>query len=642
MFSVLVASDFGGTTQNFEITFPGAPTQDEIRRQADLIYRDRHGGGFAVASLKIYDRKGWVDLASTSQLTNNCQLFAVPAAPHPSATHALARPTVREVAPPPLTSPLSSAAAALPSPPPPILTSTVVAAASPPPPAPTSPTHGAVRVTAHSAHASSAAAASSVSVTAGGGAGGGATSGAWRPPRQSPLPSGSPPRGTLTGAGAGVGAGIGVGVGSSGRPAAGGGARSTSAAAAAAAEGFVEAKTFEDKVSALFKEFDQNGNRTLEPAELQNAFRLVEGDFNAATISDLIAKIDRRGSRAVTPGEWERFCQRYPTLVDSFYCRVRACWETAARDDALEAARALARALRADLERARAALEEAQRAHAAAKRRLAEADAAVAQARADQRAAEEDVRAARADADALRLEHTALQSTLQGRRQKEEHAARAAEDCAQHAAHHQRLYDTARRCLDDAEAAEASAAAALAQASGDAARLAAEVAASRRLVEECKARERAAAAELSGSAGEVAAAAELLARVEMDVAVLQEREGELREALGRAMDATKGAAGVRDGEYAGFRSLKEAEHTALTAVRMCAADADEVAQRLAFLEAEHAAFLAKRAEVEGQERPLLEQELRLRAQRCFLEQEEGRLRMSEAASAGAGAAASAA
>ena len=85
-FLITVASDLYGRKQNVKLEFPTCPTMTEMinacESQFDVMSRSQRPAGypdtpFKVQTFQVYDDilLRWVDLYSSAQLTNGCQVF---------------------------------------------------------------------------------------------------------------------------------------------------------------------------------------------------------------------------------------------------------------------------------------------------------------------------------------------------------------------------------------------------------------------------------------------------------------------------------------------------------------------------------------------------------------------------------------
>ena len=97
--------------------------------------------------------------------------------------------------------------------------------------------------------------------------------------------------------------------------------------------------THDEKVRAVFEEVDVNNNHSVEPEEFRRAFRAHAFDFSAATVADLFAKADTNQDGLLSLPEFQRFCEMYPTLLDSLYFRIRDYWEDFRQKQSINAAR---------------------------------------------------------------------------------------------------------------------------------------------------------------------------------------------------------------------------------------------------------------------------------------------------------------
>eukprot|EP01062_Namystynia_karyoxenos_P073462 TRINITY_DN70258_c0_g1_i1.p1 TRINITY_DN70258_c0_g1~~TRINITY_DN70258_c0_g1_i1.p1 ORF type:complete len:611 (+),score=271.11 TRINITY_DN70258_c0_g1_i1:97-1833(+) len=397
-------------------------------------------------------------------------------------------------------------------------------------------------------------------------------------------------------------------------------------AAPQAAAHVVDNASHEEKARAVFEDLDLNKNQVLENEEFSRAFRVFNFDLSSATVADLFAKADADRNGVIDFGEWQRFAEQYPTLLDSLYFRSRDHWEDVRQKNEIAAARN-------DLEARREAEKQAHHAHLMAQQSTNVQEKRVA-------AAEQEL------AEAVEKEREAKTRLLDGQRDTEgalrERAQRAQDlDLAKERerqraiAHAESQRDTdmaenALRCQEHeqmrAQDSERQSAEVLVEAQRATER-------TRRVEGECKAdmaaaRDREQHAQLAHleerRQTEIATDRLNQADLELQQRTVRERDmdGRCREAAG----VTEHEGIRRDEEEHGLsvaRSHEQAAHAGHLESQRAVEDQDK--QVLA-LDAERTAFLQRRKQVEDQEKPLLEQEVRLREARDSLEEKEAKLR----------------
>eukprot|EP00755_Sulcionema_specki_P024960 Sspe_Gene.82247::Locus_53897_Transcript_1_1_Confidence_1.000_Length_2148::g.82247::m.82247 len=384
--------------------------------------------------------------------------------------------------------------------------------------------------------------------------------------------------------------------------------------------------THDDKTRVVFEEFDSTRSRSLRPEDLRRGFELLHVDFSTNTISDLIAKADANRDGVISFPEWQRFTEGYPTLTDSLYYRLKAYWEDVKRQQDIGGSKELLAELREREQQAKLAWLEAQRDSDAARSRLSAQEAALAQASDAQRAAEQALLEARRDRDRSAADRNARENELMVQREREARAAAIHADTVADTESAQRRLAMAQAETAAAMDRERHAAAVLAETQAEVERQRALTAQRTAEVADARSREQGATLGATEAARDTTLAGERLARADLDVAAKQQREKELHALHNQAQGDTAHAAARRDEEARALQIQREAEESAhlhrLDAQRV-AEDADRM---VIALEAENAAFNQKRRTVEEQEAPLLEQEIRLRAQRDSLEEKEAKLR----------------
>ena len=148
----------------------------------------------------------------------------------------------------------------------------------------------------------------------------------------------------------------------------------------------------DEKVRAAFEGLDANANQLIESEELKRGFQMFGIDFSNATTDDLFRKADMDRDGVINYAEWQRFCELYPTLLDSLYYRLKSHWEITAATMELEqfaghraSLEEAERNVKNDYDRSQLEADEAER-------RLLELERAASDTSAKQRAAEEHAR----------------------------------------------------------------------------------------------------------------------------------------------------------------------------------------------------------------------------------------------------------
>eukprot|EP01064_Diplonema_japonicum_P034753 TRINITY_DN731_c0_g1_i4.p1 TRINITY_DN731_c0_g1~~TRINITY_DN731_c0_g1_i4.p1 ORF type:complete len:616 (+),score=221.15 TRINITY_DN731_c0_g1_i4:76-1923(+) len=382
----------------------------------------------------------------------------------------------------------------------------------------------------------------------------------------------------------------------------------------------------EEKVSMVFDEMDARKIRAIDMSEFQAFLTNLQFEFSPNTIGDLFVKADTNRDGSVSYPEFQRFCERYPTLLDAMHYRAREYWQDVRQKEGIEAARRLLESLRAREIDARAATAQAAAETAAQEGRLAAQVQAVAEAEAKEREA-------LAILDASRLETERARAEVAGRC-AEEQAARDNERAKQlQHVEAQREMEAAELRLRQQESEQALSEERLREIE----RLLME---QQREVEAQRANTNRARSDLANSQGVEQQAAMISAEATRDVQMAAERvalaKGDLARAQDRERDCTAAHLGAREAT-AHQKVQKEREEQELLICRekeaakktievesVRAVEAQEAMCRS--LEQENMEHAAARAKVQAEEAPLIDQEVRLREQRDNLEQKEAMLR----------------
>ena len=382
----------------------------------------------------------------------------------------------------------------------------------------------------------------------------------------------------------------------------------------------------EEKVSMVFDEMDAKKIRAIDINEFQTFLTNLQFEFCVATMSDLFVKADANRDGTVSYPEFQRFAERYPTLLDAMHYRAREYWQDVRQKEGIEAARRLLDSLRARESDARAASAQASTESSAQEGRLAAQTQAVAEAEAREREALAVLDGARAETERARAEVAA--------RCAEEAAARDVERAKQ--LQHQdaqREVEAAEARLRVQESEQAHAEERLREIE----RLLLE---QQREVEAQRANTVRARSDVATAAGVEQQAALISAEATKDVHMASERLGlskaDLARAQDRERDCTAAHLGAREA-CAHQKVQREREEQELLicrereAAKRCieaeatrAVEAQEAMCRS--LEQENVDHLAARAKVQIEEAPLIDQEVRLREQRDNLEVKEAALR----------------
>eukprot|EP01064_Diplonema_japonicum_P030864 TRINITY_DN534_c2_g1_i1.p1 TRINITY_DN534_c2_g1~~TRINITY_DN534_c2_g1_i1.p1 ORF type:complete len:723 (+),score=248.38 TRINITY_DN534_c2_g1_i1:74-2242(+) len=595
VFTVLVAADVYGTKGNFEVTFPTSPTLAELTRQTESIYgveaAARRPVGtlaapFLISRFQLYNERlqQWVDLTSPTQLADRCQVFAFQTSATPAAPVAAAASTTAA----------ASAMAAVDA-------ATVQAQAQAQAQATAAANHALATSQAEAAavqaqlaaqqtatHVASTAVANHASQVAAVQAEQVAMSNARHAAQQAQQLATAVPQVVI--------------------PA------------------FSETATHEDKARSVFDGLDTNGNKLLEPDELRQAFDLLHVDFSGATISDLIQKADLDRDGVISYPEWQRFGENFPTLIDSFYFRLKAYWEDVRRQQEIRASKEMLAELKERSQQAQVDWLEAQRDSDAARSRLSAQEVSLAQAIDAQRAAEQALLEGRRDVERATADCRAREHELVAQREREAQAATLHADCV-------RDTEAAQARLAHAQAATAAAQERERQAAQTLSEAQAEVERQRQLtaqrsaeVTDARSREQAAALAATEAVRDATLASERLSRADLDVAAKQQREKELDAAHTQSQLETQRGTARRDEEAHALQIQRQNEESAHVSRLDAQHKSEEADRKVVALEAENTAFAQKRRTVEEQEAPLLDQEIRLRSQRDALEEKEAKLR----------------
>eukprot|EP01064_Diplonema_japonicum_P035947 TRINITY_DN7935_c0_g3_i1.p1 TRINITY_DN7935_c0_g3~~TRINITY_DN7935_c0_g3_i1.p1 ORF type:complete len:471 (+),score=183.50 TRINITY_DN7935_c0_g3_i1:71-1483(+) len=388
------------------------------------------------------------------------------------------------------------------------------------------------------------------------------------------------------------------------------------------------------KVKLMFSEFDVRKTQTIDIEGLIVVFKRLAISFSTATINDLFERGDANGDGVINISEFRRFCEFYPTLLDCLYYRAKDYWTNEAQKEGIDEMRRLLDELRGaegicerELTNSKINVEEAERRLLAQAQSLVESQRKETDAKAQIDMAHETTERGRAElrdkvADLNRnkdierqrqLELSERQKTLENsirRLQQQEGEVTKAQErlrdiermLAEQQREVERQINGAERCRADAEEEE-------------------------RKEAEAHAITAEALRSVHQAADDVAMAEEQLAQV-------AEQERQAAVALRDAAEETSRQLGRKDADQ---RALLAAQQMAGARVTELAAAAEATGEHERLLQQqmqENQDFADKRKQVDDEEAPLVEQEVRLREQRENLERKESRLRNDFTAFAG--------
>eukprot|EP01064_Diplonema_japonicum_P018279 TRINITY_DN2696_c5_g1_i1.p1 TRINITY_DN2696_c5_g1~~TRINITY_DN2696_c5_g1_i1.p1 ORF type:complete len:551 (+),score=83.81 TRINITY_DN2696_c5_g1_i1:34-1653(+) len=383
----------------------------------------------------------------------------------------------------------------------------------------------------------------------------------------------------------------------------------------------------EEKIDALFNEFDVNNDRTIDAGEMHRGMEALRVEFNHATIADLFKKGDKNKSGVIERTEWEAFCQRYPTLLDSLFLRLKSARDTVLRDNDLRDAHQLLN----DLKRQAAAAEQdwdaARRACDEAHQRFSEVEQSLAN------AAEASINLQKYRQEASREVADSENTIAEARRhigvcKDREHQCQNLLLDMQHeiSAQTARVHACAQQTLaaDERERAVTQRYQETLAIGEDVKNVLKNLDVALR---DARHREQQGAAAVGDANRDTNISFETFERSDADVNTVKQAEARASEAHRAAFTTITRITSQQEIDQRTFAELQGAQaaaHDHLVSIR-CNIEATML--RLESLEAENAAFNQRRCQIEHQETPLIEQEIRLRSQRNYLEVEEEKLRV---------------
>jgi len=387
--------------------------------------------------------------------------------------------------------------------------------------------------------------------------------------------------------------------------------------------------THDEKVLQLFDDFGgrRSGHRRgMELDAWVTACRRLNIGFATATVGELFERADVDGDGAVSLVEFQRFGELYPTLVDCLYYRAKdAATEQQCRAS-LEDAKCHLGDLRTALQGARDEHKQAQDNTDAADEALQRASAAVAEAQNVEQALQRRVEEAKRETERAKADVRDRTSEIQSIKDTERAEALAAQDV-------QRKLDTAVRKMQAqegelrrAEERMREIERLLEEQQYDVQQQRQQVELYRQEVQVVRREEHDASCAVANVRGECRMLAEAVVAAEEEVSRRQDAEraagGQLREAAGEVSRRVAD----RDEQHRGVAICREREVAKRGTEEQAARAVDDQERRVDAMHQECSEFVARRRAVDDEEKPLLEKEVRLRAQRESLEKQEAKLR----------------
>ncbi|KAJ9466650.1 hypothetical protein DIPPA_17671 [Diplonema papillatum] len=379
----------------------------------------------------------------------------------------------------------------------------------------------------------------------------------------------------------------------------------------------------DEKVRACFEGLDANGNRVLELDEMKRGFQMFGIDITTGTVDDLFHRGDVDRDGVIAFPEWQRFAELYPTLLDSLYYRLKSHWEIVAGKNELDQFAALQARYVEGERMAKAAFDQTQVDIEDAERRAAEADRAAAEARTrhmdSARAAEE----ARREVEAAAQRRHEREHALAGERERERQSAFASQHSARDVEAAQQKMSQVQLAIQDGEAAERRAAEQLALAQRELQRL-------RALGQQAHAEVQTAVDRhnrvLSEHGGGAEACAQALMQADQELALADARQHDLAQMAAQAAAQAAELARVQDDAQRTASLVKERQEPMRSRWLEARQAIDDHARHVSEREGELASEISQKRLLHAQEKSLVDEEIRLRAQRETLEVKEGALR----------------
>jgi hypothetical protein len=381
----------------------------------------------------------------------------------------------------------------------------------------------------------------------------------------------------------------------------------------------------EEKLRAVFAEFDVKSQRMIDPEDLVHGFRSLGFDLSAATIKDLFQKGDTNSDGRISFGEFETFAKWYPIMTDCLFYRSRAFWEDKNMEREIEKEKEAVRHSEGLVAQAEQQLRNAKQAEEDAQTQIIAAEQEIRDKGQRQRDLAAQADQAERDREKAARDKADKEADALAARDAERHARNSQTELAREFEKHDRKQQAlaleATKCDEKVRQLQAQLAEAqrLAERAHQSARLAQSEA------EQVRDKERSAAKNADTVAREIPRKDEALKHAETTLAAHDDRLRELEMMKREVIRDQEEAARRRDA--ADRASHHAAEHVTLMADEVAKAKrlADERARVAKQREDDLREQQLARQRVSAEEQALVDQEIKLREQRESLESKETKL-----------------
>ena len=389
---------------------------------------------------------------------------------------------------------------------------------------------------------------------------------------------------------------------------------------------FSEVASFEQKIRTVFEEMDGNQNRVVSSDDFRRALRMLSIDLSVATVNDLFHKADADRDSVVSFSEFERFSYNYPTLLDSMYFRNKEYYEDQRRKKKLDLQRL---ALEESIEKERAvsvlqlegrkAIEEQELRMTQVEQDLQGRLLKERESRAQHLEAKRESERQLLEKNEKEKEVTQAKERERGRHQQLAEAQKATEAV-------QRKQSAVEADLLRCQEKEKQLEALLAEARRETERQGQLVLVAADDTRRSHEREQQQTQLFNDVQREMQRILEGVSLSERELARRKERERDSEAVLSETQRETARCAQRRDEEEREMGTRRERDSNLCRSAQDANRGFLDQQQCLVSLEEDYAAYIARRQQIEQQELPLLEQEIRLREQRYALEEKETRLK----------------
>jgi hypothetical protein len=389
---------------------------------------------------------------------------------------------------------------------------------------------------------------------------------------------------------------------------------------------YPDAPTFDQKVRTVFDETDVNQNRVIELDEFRRIMRILNIDLNAAAIADLFQRADADRDGVLSVSDFQSFAVNYPTLLDSLYFRGKEFWEDHKKKVNIDHRKQLVDDARMKERQAAQLMLDARNELAEQEQRLRNQESDLQQRLLREREIRQHAMEKKKELEKQQFERAEREQHVQGARERERQRQQQLSDSQKATEASERRVAGQEAEVARAQEKERQLEQMLADARRETERQARTLHILADELQQVRDREQQAGMTLADAHRDLQRLLELAAAAEAELSRHIELDREAETTLGETQRETARSAHRRDEEERALHIHRERENSHQRNHQDSVRNIEEAERALVALEQDYADYIARRQQIEQQELPLIEQEIRLREQRYSLEQMESRLK----------------